>query len=305
MPRRTIVSVLKVLTLLLIAHLMVPDRLMAAPSSDEEGIRKASNAYAEAFNKADIDGVLAVWAPESEYIDEAGKSTKGRDALRAMFKKIMDENKGMKVQIKTTWIRFVKDDVAISDGSAVATIPNGDTNANPFTAVWTKKDGQWLLQILHDGSEKTPDEGAAGQARLKELGWLIGDWSHEEKDVKRTISVRWMKGEKFLMLDYAIRKKDSEVVSISQIIGWDPTSDRLHSWTFDTSGGFSQGYLSRSGKKWSADVSGVTADGQNGSSIDAWKFVDDNSFVWEAVDRELGGQPLPDVKITYQRQKSK
>jgi len=275
-----------------------------AANGDQE-IRKATADYAEAYNKGDVDRMVALWEPDAEYLDENGKSTKGRAALGAMFKKGLDENKGSKVQIKTTTIRFVHEDVVMQDGSALVSHANGETDRSQFTAIWRKKDGKWLL---HHVRELTVEEVVPNgpQKSLEELGWLVGEWTHEEKDTKTTITGTWMRGQKFLQLDYAVRTKGEEVLSLTQIIGWDATSAQVHSWIFDSRGGFGEGAWSQRANIWTEEVAGVTSDGRHGSGTSRWTLANENSFTYEKFDRDLDGQPLPDVKVIYQRtQKTK
>ena len=58
-----------------------------APTSSEQAVRKAAAAHLEAMNKGDVDGVMATWAPDADFIDEAGKTTRGHDALRQALRK--------------------------------------------------------------------------------------------------------------------------------------------------------------------------------------------------------------------------
>ena len=271
---------------------------------DEQGIQKATQMYTDAFNKGDLDGILAAWAPDAEYIDETGKSAKGREAIGEYLKAILKETKGAKMQIKTNALRFVKDDVALQDGSAVLTEMNKEVDNSPFSAVWVKKEGRWLLQLVRDlSSQPAPAEenAVATQATLKDLAWLVGDWTTQDKETKTIVTAHWMKGDKFLVLDYSIMGKDAEILWLTQIIGWDPTGQRLHSWVFDSKGGFGEGYWSRRENVWTVEVAGVTTDGRHGSGTHKFTNIDANTFSFEGLDRELDGQPIPNVKVTYQR----
>src|ERR1700677_168902 len=95
-----------------------PVTAQPAKGDDEQAIRKATDVYTGAFNKADVDGLLSVWAADAEYVDEAGKTTKGKADLTAMFKQVFQDNKGIKLKIKTGTIRLLKDDVAMQDGQS-------------------------------------------------------------------------------------------------------------------------------------------------------------------------------------------
>jgi uncharacterized protein (TIGR02246 family) len=271
-------------------------------SKGEQEIRKATADYAEACNKGDVDGMLAIWEPDAEYIDENGQVTKGRAALSALFKKSLEENKGSKVEIKTTGLRFLHEDVAMQDGNALVIRADGETDRSQFSSIWRRKEGKWLLHLSRDLTNESVAPPDGPQTSLKELGWLIGEWSHEGKDTKTTITGTWLRGQKFLMLDYSVRTKGEEVLSLIQIIGWDPTANQLHSWIFDARGGFSEGAWSRQGSTWREEVAGVTSDGRHGSCTSRWTLGQGNTFTYESFDRDIGGQPLPDVKTTYQRQ---
>jgi hypothetical protein len=113
-----------------------------------------------------------------------------------------------------------------------------------------------------------------------------------------------MKGDKFLVIDLTVFQKGEETMSLMQVIGWDPRQEQVHSWLFDTRGGFGEGTWNHNkGNAWSVTAAGVTADGRRGSGTHLWRVVDDSTFTWEGIDRDVGGQLLPDVTVTYQRVK--
>ena len=73
---------------------------------------------------------------------------------------------------------------------------------------------------------------------------------------------------------------------------------------FDSRGGFGEGSWSRRSPTWTVAVAGVTADGRHGTGTNQWTHVDDNTFIFQSLDRDIDGHPLPDVKITYTRSKT-
>jgi hypothetical protein len=64
------------------------DKLKAATSgfsaTDDQAIRQASAAYTLALNKGETDGIMAFWSPDADYVDEAGKMTRGRAAIAGL-----------------------------------------------------------------------------------------------------------------------------------------------------------------------------------------------------------------------------
>ena len=74
---------------------------------------------------------------------------------------------------------------------------------------------------------------------------------------------------------------------------------------FDSDGGFSEGYWERQGNRWLVSKAGILPDGGTGSATDIYEFVDDNSFIWRAIDREVEGQPLASTEIKFVRKTEK
>src|SRR5437868_4546196 len=80
---------------------------------DEQTIRKSAEAYSAAYNKGDVDGIMAQWAADAEYVDEAGKVTRGRAAIAANMRKSLEAHKGYKFKLTLQSLRFLKPDVAL------------------------------------------------------------------------------------------------------------------------------------------------------------------------------------------------
>jgi uncharacterized protein (TIGR02246 family) len=127
-----------------------------SPAADEEkAIRAAVESYTAAFNKGDLDGLLAHYAAEADYVDQGGKHYKGKASLADMYRRTLAEQKGYKLKTTITSLRFLRPEVAIADGNAEFTAPHGSTDSGPFTAVWTKTGGKWLLSSVRDLPESS------------------------------------------------------------------------------------------------------------------------------------------------------
>ena len=46
-------------------------------------------------------------------------------------------------------------------------------------------------------------------------------------------------------------------------------------------------------------------DGGTGGATHVWEFVDPQTFVWRAFDREVDGQPVGDVEVKFVRKNTK
>jgi uncharacterized protein (TIGR02246 family) len=266
-------------------------REAATSADDQQAIRRTVAGLAAAFNKGDLPGLTGVWVPDAEYIDEAGAVTRGRGAIATRFRSYLADHKGAHMVLKVMNVRLLKRDVALQDGSMALTGPDGSTNRSRFTAVWLKEDGKWRIGSVRDLPEA--DEEAGG-APLKELQWLVGDWKGEKGGAN--VSIRWALNRKFLDVTFTTRQRNGELM-VRQLIGQDPLTGQVKSWTFDSSGGYGEGLWEREGNSWVIEVAAVLPDGQTGSAVNVIRYVDDGTFVFQARDRQVGGEPVPDNEV--------
>ncbi len=273
-------------------------------AADRAAIRKATEEYCAAFNQGDVDGFLASWDANAEYVDEAGKTTRGRNALLTLFRKSLKANQGSKLKVQITGLRFPKPDLALVDGSTIVTAADGTKDTDHFTSVWIKTDGRWLISSVHDLPGEGESAALSSSEQLKQLAWLVGDWvdTVEKADVR--ITCRWAENQNFLVLKYDVKQADKEF-TLDQRIGWDPANGQIRSWYFDSMGGFGEGLWTRDGNQWISETTGVLPDGRAGSAHNIMRFVNEKSWVFQSTDREVDGVPIADVEVGFARQSTK
>jgi uncharacterized protein (TIGR02246 family) len=268
------------------------------PKNDEQGVLKAMQAYEAAFNKGDLDAVMAFWAPDAEFISDDGKATRGRDAIAAQTKRSFTEHKGLSIKLTSKSIRFPRPDVALQDGIVTMTAQDKSADTGPYAAVWAKTDGKWLLVSVRDLPEQAPNAGS-NYTSLKQLEWLVGEWTGEEKDLSVALSFRWDKNQNFLIMEQSIKIKGDNNLSLTQVIGWDASNQQIRSWVFDSRGGFGEAFWTRRGNQWDLQAAGILSDGRATSSLNSWKYIDDHTAEWQSTERQVDSQPTPDVRLKY------
>src|SRR4029077_7619432 len=124
---------------------------------DKQDIDKKTEAFIEAFQKGDAKAVAAFWTMDSDYTDQTGHTLKGRDAIEGAFKKQFAATKGAKLRITATSLRFLKDDIAIEDGTTELVYGNDapPTTAR-YTAIHVKQDGNWYLASVREAVYVAP-----------------------------------------------------------------------------------------------------------------------------------------------------
>ena len=278
----------------------------AAPAVGEQAIRKILELYSAAYDKGDLATLMSFWADGAEYVSEEGAVTRGKEALTALFRQNV-AGKGKTLRIKVVSLRLLRPDLAMLDGTTDHKAADGSSDTSKFTAVLTKTEDQWLILSVRDlpHAAEAEAETNASAAQLRQLNWLVGEWLFQDKDTTVTLSCRRTQKQSFMLLEQVVTVKNEEVLSLTQVIGWDPLRQQFRSWVFDSAGGFGEGFWERAGNQWLVAAGGVRSDGRAASATNSWRYVDANTFEWGATDREIDGEPAPDLKVRYTRKPGK
>lgn len=265
--------------------------LRADRAADEAAIRASAQAYAAAFTRRDAKALAAFWAPDAVHAVD-GKKVTGREAIEKAFAAVFAEAGDARLQVKINSLRFVTDDVAIEDGTALVRRPGEATEESTYTAVHVRKDGKWLL----DSVRETESPAAASPFdKLKELDWMVGDWVDDNDEATVRTSVKWMGNGAFLVRTFSIAIGDSVQLEGGQVVGYDPVKKQIRSWAFDSDGGFSEGLWTRDGNQWTVRSTNTLADGRQGTATTVFRYIDENRFGWKSIARDLEGELLPNV----------
>ncbi len=262
-----------------------PDR-----AADEKAIRATAEDFVKACNAADAKAVGALWAADAEYTDESGQSFRGRPAIEKLYADMFKEHPGAAMTVNIESIRFFGPNIAVEKGVTRLTLPSGEASAARYTVVHARRDGNWTMVDCRDNPYS-----AAGEDRLKDLEWLIGDWTAGGKDEGRRIKFEWMCNKNFMKSSYSFVKDGKTTLGGGQIIGWNPKLGQIVSMHYDANGGFGNGTWIKDGSVWVIEASGVFRDGSESTAVNILTPIDAKSFTWQSVKRTLDGVPLPDI----------
>jgi uncharacterized protein (TIGR02246 family) len=294
---------------ILIAGGFAPARAQesAARSDDEQSIRKSAESYCEAFNRGDVAALLTFWADDADYVDADGEACRGKEAIGAMFDGAKEDLNGQKLTLKIDSLRLVKPEVAVEDGTATLTSPDGEATSGRYTAVLVKDGDTWLISSAHD-LPSDPDAAEAPESEedhLQPLEWLVGDWVSEGKGAPVKLTANWALDKSFLALDYSMARDSGEDTRVMQWIGFDPLTGQFKSWTFDSRGGYGDGVWTQADNGWQIDTTGVLPDGRTGAAHGSVSLIDDTHCKWSSTQRNVEGQPMPDVEVRFVRSEAK
>ena len=220
---------------------------------------------------------------------------RGRKAIEDEYAAFFKQQPGAKIEVAIESVDFPAAGVAIEDGLARVKTKDGDPPiASRYTAVHVLQDGKWLMASNRESSIALP----SNFGRLRQLQSLVGDWETKSQGTVVQTRIRWIADRSFLQRDYTVRRNGLTVSSGLQVIGWDPQSNQVRSWSFDSSGGHGTGVWAPTPQGWCIASTGVLADGTPTSSQDLLIRVpdEDNVLGWQSVNRKVGDTQLPDTR---------
>jgi uncharacterized protein (TIGR02246 family) len=265
-----------------------------AEDKDREAILKSSRDFAQAFAKGDAKAIASFWTENGEYHDESGEVVRGRDAIEKAFAEFFKDKPSTKVEVLIESIRFPAHDLAIEEG--ILRQGGGDKEL-PATTLYSvahlREAGQWKIVVAR--------EWGAGQDRLHDLDWLLGEWKATIQDQEVILSFSKDKSKPFHVGQFTKKAKGKVVSSGTMKIGLDAQRGQLRSWHFDDDGGHGQAVWVRDGNRWVLDSIGVLADGTETAAVNILSRLSPNEVTWRSIDRVMGDEKLPDtvpIKLT-------
>ncbi len=260
---------------------------------EEAALLKNAEGFVAAFHKGDAKALAAFWTPDGDYTDQMGRKFKGREAIEKAFTGFFAENKGLKLRIDISALRFVTPDVAVEDGTTAVIPPDGGPPSRArYTIVHVKKNDQWFLSSVRDAPFTPP----SNREQLSGLEWAIGDWAEDSaKGEVVRVGFAWSESQNFIVSSFTTTFKNLAIGGGTQWIGWDPRSKQIRSWTFESSGGFGEGTWTKDGNRWIIKATAVLRDGKQAAATNILTRLDADTISWQAKDRTEDGKPLPDI----------
>jgi uncharacterized protein (TIGR02246 family) len=260
----------------------------------EAAIRQAGKDYIGALSRGDSKAIADLWTKDGTFTDLTGRTVKVRDLLASGG---LDKEQHPQVSVINSTIRFVTDDVAVEQGDCETAASSGPPVKGHFEAIWAKDSGRWKLDSLHESqAAPSPDHSQ----ELASLDVLAGQWSGEAEKSTIHIAAKWDANKKFLRRDLSINSGKASLAGV-QIVGWDPASQGIKSWTFLDDGSYSEGIWSREGNAWMVVTTRALPDGQMSSATQVYRFPDKNTMVWKSIRGSVDGQATDDFEVTLKR----
>jgi uncharacterized protein (TIGR02246 family) len=250
--------------------------------------------FAKAFESRDARALAALWTADGEYHNDGAATTRGRDAFSKAFATFFANTPEPKAEVRFRSLRFLATNSALGEGSVtVRQSRTGPPSRSHFEALFVREGGHWLLAQMMESADES--------VSLADLAWLVGEWkSMVGQDAEIRTVYSWAPSKKFLNVQFTLKEK-TRTFSGNQVIGIDPATGAIHSWTFEANGGVGEADWNRDGDHWVLDAAGTLTDGGTLTEKNILRRVNNDTFTWQSIDRVLDDveiSDLPPVKVT-------
>jgi ketosteroid isomerase-like protein len=263
-------------------------------SADEAEVHEAIKKYVAAFNSQDVATIKSMWAANATHVDhQLGERTDGRDEIVADIAAVFKANAQLLLSGNVNHVRLIKEGVASIDGEVIISDGQSEPAANQFNAILLKEGSQWVIDSME---ERALARTSSAQAALAELNWLVGTWQDASEGAAVETTVRWSIGGAFLVRNFDVKMGDENASQGTQIIGFDPRSQQIRSWSFNADGSFGDGVWSKSGNQWLIKSTQTLTDGRAASGVYVVTPKDQDQFTVQLIGREVEGELQPSTE---------
>jgi uncharacterized protein (TIGR02246 family) len=260
-------------------------------ATDRAAIRDALKDFVAAFERGDAAAAAAHMTTGAEMLAPDGTIVYGREAIQKAYADLFAKHPKHKVKAEPKSLHFTSRDTAIEEGQMTVTREKDEPGNFRYVVLHVREDGKWQIGALRN------DE--SDEATLLELDWLIGTWEAKGGDAEVRTTYEWVGNKAFIRSQFTVREKDTSLTG-TQMIGLDPNTGDLRSWTFEADGGYGEGTITRDGTKWVFGSSATLADGRAMTATNLLTPIDRDTFVWQPTNLTIDDEPvgnLPPVKV--------
>jgi uncharacterized protein (TIGR02246 family) len=262
----------------------------------EAGIKSVTEQYVKAFNAKNAKAVAALWTENGEFTGVDGEVIRGRAAIEKSLADEFQTNPKVTIEATVESVRPLGRHTAIAEGVIKEkTTGNAEPAQSRYSAMHVFEDGRWLAASVREWALNPGTEAAT-----KHLDWLVGEWTAKDQRGNISIAYAWDENGKFLHGKYSIAKEGKTITSGTQVIGHNP-SGGLRSWSFDSSGAFSNALWEREGNRWIEESTGTLSNGASIDTINVMIPLGADAFCWQTVERAVDGvqaSAMPPIKVS-------
>lgn len=252
---------------------------------DDREVKNCVQTAIDLFKQGDIQKFSQVFTDDARYINFSTKDSISGGYDIADW--CIDTTSGQE--------KIVLDEISMKDADhayATGSLESDQLQKIALGVELVKKDGTWLIEKVRSVNV---EKALSHYEMLKGLEFLVGKRVFKDDAVVMNSDCSWDENKNFLKQQFLVSIIDQKELQCEQIIGWDPASKTIRSWIFDSDGGFGSGNWFKKDNGWYVKVHYTIADGRQGVSTNIYTKLDDNTYTFTSIGREIDGQLLPNI----------
>ncbi|MBL8869291.1 MAG: SgcJ/EcaC family oxidoreductase [Planctomycetaceae bacterium] len=272
----------------------------AEVNPQEKEIRADIQAFVDAYNKKDAKQIASLFLEQAYLVDERDDVVQGRANIESTFASLFAGVPDSKIETNVESIRFLTSNLAVELGSTAITFNDGTVEYSRYSCVHVLDGKDWKMGLVRDIALKP-----SHRDHLAALSWMVGEWVDENDGTKVRTHCEYVHHGSFLLQNIIVENAGQVTLTMQQRIGWDPIGQRFKSWVFDSEGGYGEANWTPTENGWLLKFTGVNSDGQLSSATNHIQPLGVSKYVFESVDRVVGNQLMPALKIQVVKQPPK
>lgn len=207
-----------------------------AEQAETETIRKGLSDYSQAFNDHDAAMVASHWAQDCVSFNPKTGEITGREALKDLLAGVFVKFPSLQYEATADEIVFPAPNVALVGGKTTHKGRGESVYESVYSAVLVKSDSLWPIVL----SNECPLPSVFPYPELEKFEGLIGTWTDTtNSDIAMTVS--WSPLKAFLVRTNATALPADQGGQLVQVMGWDPNTKKLRTWTINGDGMVTEG----------------------------------------------------------------
>jgi uncharacterized protein (TIGR02246 family) len=269
-------------------------------AADKQAILAVDEQYVKAFNSGNIEAATKFFSENAEYFTDDGRVLRGREEIKKALTEQFKEMGDAKLNLKVYGLELSADSQSATErGISIVTTQEGIQEPSSYVAKFTRNGTQWQVNEVKEQPQ------AASAEHLENMAWLIGDWTDQSEDASIRMKTEWGLDRAFIVTRFAASGGKLRDLKGIQYLGWDPARQEIHSWYFDSDGGYGSGRWKREGKSWLEESSGMTPSGETASATRIYTPKDEKTFTLRVTNRQIAGKAQEDVpELTIRKNES-
>jgi uncharacterized protein (TIGR02246 family) len=237
--------------------------------------------FLAAFRGGDAKAVAAAWSAEGEYINDQGVAIRGRAAIEKAYSDLFKTGKPKEVSVHIDEIRFLARDTAVEDGTFTIAGKNPhEVVVSRYSALHVRDGGAWRLALMREWAAEPSAQGNP----LAQLAWLVGKWSAKTEKIELSLTYAWLdESHNFLENRFKVTEGGQPKAAGVQIIGRDPDTGTLRSWTFDSRGTVADANWTFDKGRWLIESTNAAPNGEVVEATNVLVPGTADSFTWQSL----------------------